>query len=128
MNTVLIVGLATLGVVVSLVLGLVALRHQRVPMAIVILGGLVTSTVLNLFVVPSLYVRFGKKKEAKRKVLLANGNGVTVMDGTAQSMQMTADNGTVVASKATSLLPQESTEQESHKQDEQSFLTDGKPP
>jgi outer membrane protein assembly factor BamB len=30
MNTVLIVGLATLGVVVSLVLGLVALRHQRV--------------------------------------------------------------------------------------------------
>jgi hypothetical protein len=97
-------------------------------MAIVILDGLVTSTVLNLFVVPSLYVRFGKKKEAKKKVLLANGNGATVMDGTAQNMQMTADNGTVVASKATSLLPQESTEQESHKQDEQSFLTDEKPP
>ena len=31
------------------------------PMAIVILGGLVTSTLLNLFVVPSLYLRFGKK-------------------------------------------------------------------
>jgi len=30
------------------------------PMAIVILGGLVTSTVLNLLVVPSLYLRFGK--------------------------------------------------------------------
>ncbi|MEO5884459.1 MAG: efflux RND transporter permease subunit [Candidatus Limnocylindrales bacterium] len=30
------------------------------PMAIVILGGLVTSTLLNLFVVPSLYLRFGK--------------------------------------------------------------------
>jgi Cu/Ag efflux pump CusA len=29
-------------------------------MAIVILGGLVTSTVLNLLVVPSLYLRFGK--------------------------------------------------------------------
>ena len=29
-------------------------------MAIVILGGLVTSTVLNLFIVPSLYLRFGK--------------------------------------------------------------------
>jgi Cu/Ag efflux pump CusA len=27
-------------------------------MAIVILGGLVTSTLLNLFVVPSLYLRF----------------------------------------------------------------------
>ncbi|HEX2035832.1 MAG TPA: efflux RND transporter permease subunit, partial [Chloroflexota bacterium] len=30
------------------------------PMAIVILGGLVTATLLNLFVVPSLYLRFGK--------------------------------------------------------------------
>ncbi len=30
------------------------------PMAIVILGGLITSTLLNLFVVPSLYLRFGK--------------------------------------------------------------------
>ena len=29
------------------------------PMAIVILGGLVTSTLLNLFVVPSLYLRLG---------------------------------------------------------------------
>ncbi len=33
------------------------------PMAIVILGGLVTSTLLNLFVVPSLYLSFGKGKE-----------------------------------------------------------------
>ena len=30
-------------------------------MAVVILGGLVTSTLLNLFVVPSLYLRFGKR-------------------------------------------------------------------
>jgi CzcA family heavy metal efflux pump len=30
------------------------------PMAIVILGGLLTSTLLNLFVVPSLYLHFGK--------------------------------------------------------------------
>jgi CzcA family heavy metal efflux pump len=34
------------------------------PMAIVILGGLVTSTLLNLFVIPSLYLRFGKIKHA----------------------------------------------------------------
>ncbi|HSL75938.1 MAG TPA: efflux RND transporter permease subunit, partial [Candidatus Limnocylindrales bacterium] len=34
------------------------------PMAIVILGGLVTSTLLNLFVVPSLYLRFGRPKPA----------------------------------------------------------------
>jgi CzcA family heavy metal efflux pump len=32
------------------------------PMAIVILGGLATSTMLNLFVVPSLYLRFGKTR------------------------------------------------------------------
>jgi Cu/Ag efflux pump CusA len=32
------------------------------PMAIVILGGLVTSTLLNLLVVPTLYLRFGKGK------------------------------------------------------------------
>ena len=32
------------------------------PMAIVILGGLATSTVLNLFVLPSLYLRFGKSR------------------------------------------------------------------
>jgi Cu/Ag efflux pump CusA len=29
----------------------------------VILGGLVTSTLLNLLVVPSLYLRFGKRRE-----------------------------------------------------------------
>ena len=34
------------------------------PMAIVILGGLVTSTLLNLFVVPSLYLRFARPKQA----------------------------------------------------------------
>jgi Cu/Ag efflux pump CusA len=32
------------------------------PMAIVILGGLITSTLLNLFVVPSLYLRFGREE------------------------------------------------------------------
>jgi Cu/Ag efflux pump CusA len=30
------------------------------PMAVVIIGGLVTSTLLNLFVVPALYLRFGR--------------------------------------------------------------------
>ena len=36
------------------------------PMAIVILGGLITSTLLNLFVLPSLYLRFGKSRKAQR--------------------------------------------------------------
>jgi CzcA family heavy metal efflux pump len=35
------------------------------PMAVVILGGLITSTLLNLFVVPSLYLRFGKSRKAR---------------------------------------------------------------
>jgi Cu/Ag efflux pump CusA len=34
------------------------------PMAVVILGGLITSTVLNLLVVPSLYLRFAKPRSA----------------------------------------------------------------
>ncbi|MDQ6682002.1 MAG: efflux RND transporter permease subunit, partial [Chloroflexota bacterium] len=33
------------------------------PLAIVILGGLITSTLLNLFVLPSLYLRFGRSAE-----------------------------------------------------------------
>lgn len=38
------------------------------PMAVVILGGLVTSTLLNLFIVPALYLRFGAgtAREAER--------------------------------------------------------------
>ena len=30
------------------------------PLAVVILGGLVTSTILNLFIVPSLYLRYAR--------------------------------------------------------------------
>ena len=32
-------------------------------MAIVILGGLLTSTLVNLFIVPTLYLRFGKSRK-----------------------------------------------------------------
>ena len=37
------------------------------PMAVVILGGLVTSTLVNLFIVPSLYLRFAKKGPARER-------------------------------------------------------------
>jgi CzcA family heavy metal efflux pump len=40
------------------------------PMAIVILGGLLTSTLLNLFVVPSLYLRFGKERTSAPAAVL----------------------------------------------------------
>jgi CzcA family heavy metal efflux pump len=38
------------------------------PMAIVILGGLVTSTLLNLFIVPSLYLRFAGREHHRLRV------------------------------------------------------------
>ena len=39
--------------------------HEIVrPIAIVIIGGLITSTWLNLFAMPSLYLRFGATREA----------------------------------------------------------------
>ena len=49
-------GLALLPLVVA---GTVPGNEIEHPMAVVILGGLVTSTLLNLFIVPSLYLRFG---------------------------------------------------------------------
>ena len=38
------------------------------PMAIVILGGLATSTLLNLFVLPALYLRWGRGEPAPRSI------------------------------------------------------------
>lgn len=38
-------------------------KEIEAPMAIVILGGLLTSTTLNMIVVPSLFNKFGKEKE-----------------------------------------------------------------
>jgi Cu/Ag efflux pump CusA len=35
------------------------------PMAVVILGGLVTSTVLNLFLMPALYLAFGHSRRSE---------------------------------------------------------------
>jgi CzcA family heavy metal efflux pump len=49
-------GLALLPLVIA---GTIPGNEIEHPMAVVILGGLVTSTLLNLFVVPSLYLRFG---------------------------------------------------------------------
>jgi Cu/Ag efflux pump CusA len=39
------------------------------PMAVVILGGLVTSTLLTLFVVPILYLRYGRGTDRPIEVL-----------------------------------------------------------
>ena len=58
MMTALTTGLALVPIVIA---GNIAGHEIEHPMAIVILGGLVTSTLLNLLVVPSLYLRFGKR-------------------------------------------------------------------
>lgn len=47
-----------------LFLGNIAGLELAYPMAIVILGGLITSTLLNLVVIPALYLRFGANLEA----------------------------------------------------------------
>jgi CzcA family heavy metal efflux pump len=57
--TALTTGLALVPLVIA---GNIAGHEIEHPLAIVVLGGLITSTLLNLFVVPSLYLRFGKGK------------------------------------------------------------------
>jgi CzcA family heavy metal efflux pump len=57
--TALATGLALLPIVVS---GNKPGHEIEHPLAVVILGGLVTSTILNLFLMPALYLRFGKSK------------------------------------------------------------------
>jgi CzcA family heavy metal efflux pump len=42
--------------------GNIAGQEIEYPMGVVILGGLISSTVINLFVVPSLYLRFGRSR------------------------------------------------------------------
>lgn len=60
--TALTTGLALVPLIVA---GDIAGHEIEHPMAIVILGGLVTSTILNLFIVPDLYLRFAKPGEAQ---------------------------------------------------------------
>ena len=62
---ILMTALATGLAIVPLVVGGSLPGHEiEHPMAVVIIGGLLTSTLLNLFVVPSLYLRFAKPRAA----------------------------------------------------------------
>jgi CzcA family heavy metal efflux pump len=61
MMTALTTGLALIPLVIA---GNIPGQEIEYPMAIVILGGLVTSTLLNLLVVPTLYLRFGKARQS----------------------------------------------------------------
>lgn len=62
MMTALTTGLALLPLIIA---GDIPGQEIEYPMAIVIMGGLITSTLLNLLVVPTLYLHFGKAREAR---------------------------------------------------------------
>jgi Cu/Ag efflux pump CusA len=65
LSPILMTALATGLAVVPLVIAGELPGHEiEHPLAVVILGGLFTSTLLNLFVVPSLYLRFGRPRKA----------------------------------------------------------------
>jgi CzcA family heavy metal efflux pump len=65
LSPILMTALATGLAVVPLVIAGELPGHEiEHPLAVVILGGLFTSTLLNLFVVPSLYLRFGRRGAA----------------------------------------------------------------
>ena len=67
---ILMTALATaLMLVPSLILGNIPGLEIIRPMAIVMLGGLVTSTLFSLFVVPTLYLRYGASREADIELL-----------------------------------------------------------
>jgi len=74
--TVLTTGLALVPLIIA---GSIPGQEIEHPMAVVILGGLVTATLLNLFVVPALYLRFAKGKIWDR----GNGNRIPDVPRTA---------------------------------------------
>jgi Cu/Ag efflux pump CusA len=61
-------GLALIPLVIA---GAIPGNEIEHPMAVVILGGLITSTLLNLFVVPSLYLKFGRRNNGAASVQFA---------------------------------------------------------
>jgi CzcA family heavy metal efflux pump len=66
--TALATGLALVPLVIA---GTIPGHEIEHPMAVVILGGLVTSTLLNLFILPSLYLRFGRSRKHRLATAVA---------------------------------------------------------
>jgi Cu/Ag efflux pump CusA len=62
--TALATGLALVPLIVA---GTIPGHEIEHPMALVIVGGLVTSTFVNLFIVPSLYLRFARSSGQSRR-------------------------------------------------------------
>jgi Cu/Ag efflux pump CusA len=45
-------------------------RELEQPMAVVIIGGLLTSTFLNMIVLPTLFLKFGREVEPEQRAIL----------------------------------------------------------
>ena len=58
-----------LGLAPSLFMGDIPGLETIRPMAIVVLGGLITTTLLNLFVLPALILRYGASREQEIDLL-----------------------------------------------------------
>jgi CzcA family heavy metal efflux pump len=76
--TALATGLALLPLVIS---GNRPGHEIEYPLAVVILGGLITSTVMNLFLLPPLYALFGGRSAADRNLDVAGLVGAVVASG-----------------------------------------------
>jgi CzcA family heavy metal efflux pump len=64
LSPIMMTALATALALVPLVIAGTVPGHEiEHPMALVIVGGLVTSTLVNLFIVPALFLRFGRSKK-----------------------------------------------------------------
>jgi Cu/Ag efflux pump CusA len=61
MMTVFTTGLALIPLVIA---GQIPGNEVEHPMAVVIMGGLITATLLNLFVVPVVYLAFGRSRRS----------------------------------------------------------------
>ena len=59
---------AALAVIPLIVAGNVAGQEIEYPMAFVILGGLITATLLNLVILPVLYLKFGKSRKERQAI------------------------------------------------------------
>jgi Cu/Ag efflux pump CusA len=77
LSPILMTSLATgLALVPLVVAGTIPGNEIEHPMAVVILGGLATSTLLNLFIVPSLYLRFGGPRNSSPQAQNGSSKGV----------------------------------------------------
>jgi len=79
--TTLAAGLALVPLVIS---GDLPGQEIAYPMAIVILGGLVTSMLLSLFIIPSLYLRFGAKKASPEPTINRGSTTIAMEPGVGQ--------------------------------------------